>query len=221
MAGYTLLQEEAYAHIKEQILTGALQEDQIYSETRIAAMIGISRTPVKDALVRLNQERLVDILPSRGFRLHRMSEDDIWDTYQVRTAVEGFCVVHLAHRKDTPEGQAAIAELERSIARMEALADAPLDQLWQEDLAFHSRLVAFSGNQEFSQLFESCNHRMSVIAKQSFQSPNRRQAAIGEHRAILEAIRTCTGRDDLTAYGALRTHMEASRDIVLREQISR
>ena len=221
MAGYTLLQEEAYAHIKEQILTGALQEDQIYSETRIAAMIGISRTPVKDALVRLSQERLVDILPSRGFRLHRMSEDDIWDTYQVRTAVEGFCVVHLAHRKDTPEGQTAIAELERSIARMEGLADAPLDQLWQEDLAFHSRLVAFSGNQEFSQLFESCNHRMSVIAKQSFQSPNRRQAAIGEHRAILEAIRTCTGRDDLTAYGALRTHMEASRDIVLREQISR
>lgn len=221
MAGYTLLQEEAYAHIKEQILTGALQEDQIYSETRIAAMIGISRTPVKDALVRLNQERLVDILPSRGFRLHRMSEDDIWDTYQVRTAVEGFCVVHLAHRKDTPEGQTAIAELERSIARMETLADAPLDQLWQEDLAFHSRLVAFSGNQEFSQLFESCNHRMSVIAKQSFQSPNRRQAAIGEHRAILEAVRTCTGRDDLTAYGALRTHMEASRDIVLREQISR
>ena len=115
MAGYTLLQEEAYAHIKEQILTGALQEDQIYSETRIAAMIGISRTPVKDALVRLNQERLVDILPSRGFRLHRMSEDDIWDTYQVRTAVEGFCVVHLAHRKDTPEGQAAFLRFVDSV----------------------------------------------------------------------------------------------------------
>lgn len=70
MAGYTLLQEEAYTHIKEQILSGALREEQIYSETKIAAMIGISRTPVKDALVRLSQERLVDILPSRGFRLH-------------------------------------------------------------------------------------------------------------------------------------------------------
>lgn len=74
MAGYTLLQEEAYTHIKEQILSGALREELIYSETKIAAMIGISRTPVKDALVRLSQERLVDILPSRGFRLHRMSE---------------------------------------------------------------------------------------------------------------------------------------------------
>ena len=92
------MQEKAYTHIKEQILSGALREEQIYSETKIAAMIGISRTPVKDALVRLSQERLVDILPSRGFRLHRMSEADIWDTYQVRTAVEGFCVVHLAHR---------------------------------------------------------------------------------------------------------------------------
>lgn len=220
MAGYTLLQEEAYTHIKEQILSGALREEQIYSETKIAAMIGISRTPVKDALVRLSQERLVDILPSRGFRLHRMSEADIWDTYQVRTAVEGFCVVHLAHRKDTPEGRTAIAELEESIARMKALAEAPIEELWQEDLAFHRRLVVFSGNREFAQLFESCNHRMSVIAKQSFQSPNRRQAAIAEHQAILDAVRACSGRDDLTAYGALRTHMEASRDIVLREDPS-
>lgn len=66
MAGYRFLQEEAYAHIKEQIVTGSLAEDQIYSETKLAAAIGISRTPVKDALVRLSQERLIDILPSRG-----------------------------------------------------------------------------------------------------------------------------------------------------------
>ena len=105
MAGYRFLQEEAYAHIREQIVTGVLKEDQIYSETKLAAMIGISRTPVKDALVRLSQEKLIDILPSRGFRLHRMSEEDIWSTYQLRTAVEGFCVLHLAHRKDTPEGR--------------------------------------------------------------------------------------------------------------------
>ena len=137
----------------------------------------------------------------------------------MRQEIDG--VVHLAHRKDTPDGRAAIAELEESITRMKALAEAPIEELWQEDLAFHRRLVVFSGNREFAQLFESCNHRMSVIAKQSFQSPNRRQAAIAEHQAILDAVRACSGRDDLTAYGALRTHMEASRDIVLREDPSR
>ena len=115
MAGYKFLQEEAYAHIREQIVTGVLQEDQIYSETKLAAMIGISRTPVKDALVRLSQEKLIDILPSRGFRLHQMSEEDIWSTYQLRTAVEGFCVLHLAHRKDTPEGKECLGQLADSV----------------------------------------------------------------------------------------------------------
>ena len=85
MAGYTLLQEEAYTHIKEQILSGALREELIYSETKIAAMIGISRTPVKDALVRLSQERLVDILPSRGCaRRWRASAWCIWPTGRTR-----------------------------------------------------------------------------------------------------------------------------------------
>ncbi len=219
MAVYTLLQEEAYAHIREQIVTGTLQEDQIYSETKMAALIGISRTPVKDALVRLSQEKLIDILPSRGFRLHRMSEEDIWGTYQLRTAVEGFCVLHLAHRKDTAEGRARLAELEGSIAQMEALRDtASLEDFWAADLAFHRLLVEAAENAEFLQLFESYNHRMSVIAKRSFRSPNRREVALEEHRAIVTAVRTCRDRGDMGAFAAVRRHMEASRDIVLREQ---
>lgn len=218
MAGYQLLQEEAYAHIKEQILSGVLQEDQIYSETKMAAMIGISRTPVKDALVRLNQERLIDILPSRGFRLHRMSEADIWATYQLRTAVEGFCAQHLAYRKDTEEGRATLSDLAEAVERMQALQDAALDDFWAEDLAFHKRMVEFSQNAEFLRQFETYHYRMSVIAKQSFRSPNRREATVEEHRAILQAVCSCRGRDDFTAYAAVRTHMEASRDLVLAER---
>ena len=219
MAGYKFLQEEAYAHIREQIVTGVLQEDQIYSETKLAAMIGISRTPVKDALVRLSQEKLIDILPSRGFRLHQMSEEDIWSTYQLRTAVEGFCVLHLAHRKDTPEGRECLGRLADSVERMAALPEEiPIDEVWAEDLSFHRQLVEFAGNAEFLQLFESYNHRMSVIARRSFLSPHRREAALREHRDIVEAIRDCRDRDDMAAFAAVRVHMESSRDIVLREQ---
>lgn len=218
MAGYKFLQEEAYAHIKEQIVTGVLREEQIYSETKLAAQIGISRTPVKDALVRLSQEKLVDILPSKGFCLHRMSEEDIWETYQLRTAVEGFCVLHLAHRKDAPEGQVCLEKLEESLRRMAALLEtAPIEAVWAEDLAFHRQVVEFAGNLEFLQLFESYNHRMSVIAKRSFLTPHRREQAFQEHRAIVAAVRACRDRDDMAAFSAVRVHMEASRDIVLRE----
>ena len=188
MAGYRFLQEEAYAHIKEQIVTGSLAEDQIYSETKLAAAIGISRTPVKDALVRLSQERLIDILPSRGFRLHHMSQADVWETYQLRTAVEGFCALHLAHRKETDQGAALLDALEASVARMEAQGEqTDLEEYWAEDFAFHRLLVEFSGNQEFLQLFESYHYRMSVIAKESFHSPNRRAVAREEHQAIVDA----------------------------------
>ena len=219
MAGYKFLQEEAYAHIKEQIVTGALQEDQIYSETKLAAMIGISRTPVKDALVRLSQEKLIDILPSKGFRLHQMSEEDIWSTYQLRTAVEGFCVLHLAHRKDEPDGRMYLEKLEASVERMAAIPeDAPIERVWEEDLSFHRQLVESSENPEFLQLFESYNHRMSVIAKRSFLTPHRREAALREHRNVVEAMKACRDRNDMAAFAAIRVHMEASRDLVLREK---
>ncbi len=220
MAAYQFLQEEAYAYIKAQIAAGELREDQIYSETKLAAEIGISRTPVKDALVRLSQEKLVDILPSRGFRLHRMTEEDIWSTYQLRTAVEGFCVLHLAHRKDTQAGAAVIAALAADCDHMAAMLEtADTETFWAADLVFHRRLVESAGNPEFLSLFESYRHRMSVIARESYRSPNRRQVALREHRAIVEAMLACRDRDDMSAFSAARTHMEASRDIVLREYV--
>lgn len=220
MAEYRFLQEEAYAHIKEQIVSGALQKDEIYSETKMAALLGISRTPVKDALVRLNQEKLIDILPSKGFRLHRMSAEDIWSTYQLRTAVEGYCVLHLAHSKATPAFDARIAALRADLQRMERLREtATIEEYWAADFDFHRQVVEFAGNPEFLQLFESYRYRMSVIAKRSFQSPNRREVALAEHRRILEAVLKSEGRDDLAAYAAVRAHMEASRDIVLQEQL--
>lgn len=128
--------------------------------------------------MRLSQERLIDILPSRGFRLHHMSQADVWETYQLRTAVEGFCALHLAHRKETDQGAALLDALEASVARMEAQGEqTDLEEYWAEDFAFHRLLVEFSGNQEFLQLFESYHYRMSVIAKESFHSPNRRAVA--------------------------------------------
>lgn len=87
MPKYTSIQETAYNYVRNKVLTGQLQPNVLYSETKMAAEIHISRTPMKDALVRLSQDRFIDIIPSKGFCLHKMSEEDIWHTYQARTAV--------------------------------------------------------------------------------------------------------------------------------------
>ena len=133
MAEYKPLQESAYSHVRDKVLSGQLQPNVLYSETRMAAELNISRTPMKDALVRLSQEKLIDILPSKGFCLHVMSREDILQTYQARTAVEGFCAMQLALNRNTPGGQATLRAMEESVTSMgrfldwEAAGTEPMD----------------------------------------------------------------------------------------------
>ena len=81
------LQVRAYESLKDMILEGHLENGQIYSETKISQELGISRTPLRDAIQRLAQERYIDVIPSKGFRLHEMTEKDLLETFQIRCAL--------------------------------------------------------------------------------------------------------------------------------------
>ena len=73
MADARLLQDKVYRQLKDKINGGELSHGQIYSETKLASELGVSRTPMKDALRRLSQDRFIDIIPSKGFKLHEMT----------------------------------------------------------------------------------------------------------------------------------------------------
>lgn len=217
MADYKPLQEKAYEYLKQKITTGQMQPNIIYSETKMSAEIGISRTPMKDALVRLSQDKYIDIIPSKGFCLHIMSNEDIWSTFQVRTAVEGFCALHLRIYRTTEEGRKALEIMEQSIHDMEQCLKDGTDiaTTLSYDMIFHQTLVHFSANAELIQLFESYNHRLYDIAYKSLELPGRAEIALEEHRQIFRDI--C--EDDIIAesrlYGDVMYHMTASRDIAL------
>jgi len=215
------LQEKAYDDLKEMILNGQLAQGQIYSETRISSELGISRTPLKDALVRLEQERYVDILPSRGFCLHEMSRQDIQTTYQARTAIEGFCALTLAAGRETEEGQRTVRQLANCLEEMKCCltAGAPMEQMFEHDLAFHRAMVRFSGNSELISLFERYNHRLSMIAIKSLEHPGRAGEALAEHQQVYDTI-MAAGTDPqskMEVYFSILHHMEASRDLVLTD----
>lgn len=223
MAEYRPLQEAAYNHIRDKVLSGQLQPNMLYSETRMAAELNISRTPMKDALVRLSQEKLIDILPSKGFRLHQMSREDILQTYQARTAVEGFCAMQLALNRHTPAGQAALRDMEDMLDEMdrflarETAGEDLLDSLLEYDLRFHQALVDSSGNDELRQLFNSYHYRLYFFALEAFQREGRLQMAHKEHREILSAVQDPSDPVGIQAYLAVMRHMEATRDIMLQE----
>ena len=221
MTEYRPLQESAYNFIRDKVLAGQLQPDVLYSETRMAAELNISRTPMKDALVRLRQEKLIDILPSKGFRLHRMSSEDILQTYQARTAVEGFCAMQLALNRGTPAGQAAIRNMENILSSMDGFltrenaGEDLMAALLEYDLQFHQALVDFSGNDELRQLFNSYHYRLYFFALEAFRVEGRLQQAREEHQDILNAVLDPDDPVGIRAYLAVMRHMEATRDIML------
>ena len=224
MAEYKPLQESAYSHVRDKVLSGQLQPNVLYSETRMAAELNISRTPMKDALVRLSQEKLIDILPSKGFRLHQMSGEDILQTYQARTAVEGFCAMQLALNRRTPAGADAIRHMEGILSAMDQFlqreggGEEQMAALLEYDLQFHQALVDFSGNDELRQLFNSYHYRLYFFALEAFQTEGRLQMAREEHQAILKAILDQGDPVGIQAYLAVMRHMEATRDIMLSGQ---
>ena len=100
-----LLQVQAYDYLIDLIKQGTLQENTIYSLNQMAKEAGFSRTPFRDAVLRLEQERYLDILPSKGFILHKMTREDIVETYEIRSAIEVFCFKQLSLHLDTARGK--------------------------------------------------------------------------------------------------------------------
>lgn len=216
MADYTLLQDKAYAHILQLITSGSLETDTIYSETKLSREIGISRTPVKDALVRLSQDKYIDILPSKGFKLHRMTRSDVESTFEARAALEGFCAVRLHKNLDLNDAQISIDKMNESLILMKNYAKNlnAKERFLTYDLSFHNTLVESSHNQEFKKLFDSYQHRLYAFASQTLDEPGRIDLTVTEHETIMNAI--CSNESSISlVYEAVIKHLRNTKDLML------
>ena len=217
MTNYVSLQDKAYGFLKQKIERGDFAPDTFYSEAKVASEIGMSRTPMKDALTRLSQEKYIDIIPSKGFCLHVLSDKDIQDTYQARTAIEGFCAIHLHSQRDTAEGRKCLFTLKQCMDGMQFALDngEGIAAFFEQDLRFHEALVGFPGNEELLGLFNSYVHWLSDIALESLRQTERPKQAIAEHRRIFDLINSDSDAAVKDIYTAVMHHMEMPRDIVL------
>ena len=91
----TPLNEQAYQHLQNLIMDNQFSYHEIYSETKLAKELGISRTPFRDAIHRLAQEGYIDIIPNKGFMLHQLSKEDVNETFQIRSALESYCTLQI------------------------------------------------------------------------------------------------------------------------------
>lgn len=215
MFDFKPLQSKAYEYIKDMILSREMQFDFVYSETKIAADLQLSRTPVRDALNRLAFERYIDILPNRGFRLHRPTESDLRQAYHVRMMIEGYCASTVAN--DCTSGAARIVMLQMESALNSQAAQVnsgnpDLKQYWLADMEFHRATLSYLNISTLTTQFDSYVHNfMPQHLKTEYILPRNRDT-LGEHRAIIDAI--ASGNSTATI-NAIRRHLDASLEICL------
>ena len=212
--GIKVLQAQAYDYIKAGIIDGTLVFNQIYSETRLAQEIGISRTPVRDAIHILYQEGLVDIIPNKGFVLHKITKQDIIETYEVRSAVESYCARKLALSKEPEKYHTVIPALTASLERQQQIFNqgGSPELFAKEDRNFHYLLVSASENEEFINIFSRYMYWIEKLAVDSLAAGGRMEQTLTEHRRILDAIGD--GAEQY-AYQSMMAHIRAPLDINL------
>lgn len=207
----SLLQTQAYEYVKEKILSNEWQPDTMYSETKLAAEIGISRTPLRQSLHRLSQDGYITIYPSRGFMLRTLTDADMKETIEVRCAIEGFATYCIGNEADEARRQAILSALEEELAAMrQAKSDA---EFIEHDHAFHVAVVRFVENAEFNQIFQRLMYLIHLTSTSSLSVPGRRKSTLEEHEAYAVLLRE---RKAAEAYAALMEHLIMPLRIVHR-----
>lgn len=213
------LNEQAYDHLQKLITDGQLSYHEIYSETKLAKELGISRTPFRDAIHRLAQEGYIDIIPSKGFRLHQITERDVIETFQIRTALETYCTMQIA-RDVKEENNAGLRsffkELDWLMENMKEVMenDQGIDEFCEYDFRFHRKIIDYLENEQFSSVFASFLYRMKRLAKLSLQHDGRMAQTVEEHQAILDAMKN---GDTEHIYEITLVHMDRPRGINLED----
>lgn len=178
---------QAYAQIKARILANEYGAGYRASEPEIAAALSMSRTPVREALVQLQQEGLIGIVPRRGMRVVPLSAGDMREIYQVLTALETTAVELLAGRPATDDD---VAELGRALAAMDAALDAGDLLAWAgADELFHRGLVDRCGNRRLAALASAVWDQVHRARLASLMLRPVPRQSNDEHRELLDAIR--------------------------------
>lgn len=191
----SFLQQQAYDTIKNSILSGEMEPNRLYSETKLSAQIGISRTPVREALQCLSQDGYITVIPSKGFMIRQLNDKDMKDSIEIRCAIEGFCTNMIASQINTEKGQALLHNLEQSLSDMEVALEngVQLEHFIDSDHHFHLLLVNYLNNDEFNQIFQRLLYLIRLTSQDALSARGRIKGTLDEHRAYLEALKKGDG----------------------------
>lgn len=177
--------DAVFSRIEEAILNGNLGSGELLTENKLCEMLSVSRTPVREALKRLQQEGLIEET-GKGAVVVGITEKDLNDVYEVRIRVEGLATANCADCISDEQ----LRDLEEIIALQEFYTErGQVDSIKNLDSRFHEMIYSYCGSRILSSLLSDLHRKVQRFRRASVADPTRAKAAVSEHREILDALR--------------------------------
>ena len=206
------LSDQVFEHLESNILSGAYQRGQIITELQLCSELGVSRTPIREALRRLFQEHLIEDTP-KGTMVLGITPKDFRDMSEIRLRIEELAVRGFVKCADS-DGLKALNE---AVDFQEFyLARGDVDQLKSLDGRFHDIIYCHCGSMILRDTLVPLHRKIQQYRRASLRSPERALTAVREHKEILQAI---VARDTALAVSRMNQHIRNAITRALGEEV--
>lgn len=211
MNEYLPLRDVVFNTLRKAILKGELKPGERLMEIALAERLGVSRTPVREAMRKLELEGLVVMIPRRGAQVANITEKDLNDVLEVRIALENLSIENACARMTEEQ----LAELWKAAKDFEATMaeEGNLVKLAEADVAFHEVIYKSSDNRRLNQVLNNLREQIYRYRVEYLKDEETRNLLVKEHEEIYEAIRN---RDVKQAQEISYQHIENQREAIIR-----
>lgn len=202
MNEYLPLRDVVFNTLRQAILKGELEPGERLMEIQLAERLGVSRTPIREAIRKLELEGLVLMIPRKGAEVAEISEKSLREVLEVRRSLEELAI-ELACQRITPEELTALEEAENRFVR--AVEDGEVMAIAESDENYHELIYQATANDRLVQILNNLREQMYRYRLEYIKDEDRRQILVVEHEHILRAVRR---RDIADAKSAVREHID-------------
>lgn len=208
------LRDVVFNTLRQAILTGELKPGERLMEIHLANRLGVSRTPIREAIRKLELEGLVTMIPRRGAEVAQITEKSLQDVLEVRRTLDALSVELACERIAEEE----LFQLEAACKKVEeAIADKDLKKIAQADVAFHDIIVKATRNTRLVQMVNNLSEQMYRYRFEYIKDESKHQSLMEEHRIICESLK-CGDKE--TASKTAKLHID-NQEISVMEQIKK
>ncbi|GAB6145454.1 GntR family transcriptional regulator [Desulfocicer niacini] len=203
------LAKMAYNALRDSILSNTLTSGTIYNEKNLAQQLGISRTPVREALLELSSQGLIEFLPRKGVVVNSFKEEDVNEIFELRHIIE----THAFKKVCIQFESADLAEIEQCVEKQHRIAmeSGDINRFMEMDRAFHMAFARLTGNKRLVSIMDNIRDILHIMGSYALSVEGRMTEVVLEHEKILAAVKA---GDTATTLTLLSDHLDQSKAAV-------